>query len=193
MSDIKKINVGCGWETRDGWLNVDNTQKHQRVNYPITFMDATKTWPYDDNSFEYVLSEHMIEHIPAKKGLAFLKEAFRCLQSGGVIRVSCPERGFFESLPGNDDHPFVVNYSRKIFNKEPSWGVSKRISDRTLYEQGHVWVPTTQQLIDQVKKAGFVDVKSVEYGKSEHEAFNGIEVNDGVRNWESVVVEGTKA
>ena len=61
-----------------------------------------------------------------------------------------------------------------------------------MFEQGHVWVPTTQQLIDQVAKAGFVDVKSVEYGKSEHEAFNGIEVNDGVRNWESVVVEGTK-
>ena len=27
---MNKINLGCGWECRDGWLNVDNTQKPQK-------------------------------------------------------------------------------------------------------------------------------------------------------------------
>ena len=29
---MNKINLGCGWECRDGWLNVDNTQKPQKEN-----------------------------------------------------------------------------------------------------------------------------------------------------------------
>lgn len=188
-----KINIGCGWECRDGWINADNTSKWQAVNYPITKMDATEQWPYEDDTFEYVLSEHMIEHVPEQKGLFMLSEAFRTLKVGGVIRISCPDREFAEKLPGQDTHPFVDAYCRKIFNRPAQQGDAARISSRTLNEQGHVWVPTAQQLIEQLEKAGFSNVKRVEYGISEHAAFNGIEVNDGVRNWESVCVEGVKA
>ena len=52
-----KANIGCGWECRDGWLNLDNTAKPQRENYPITFMDVTKQWTYEDNTFEHILSD----------------------------------------------------------------------------------------------------------------------------------------
>ena len=187
-----KINIGCGWECRDGWINVDNTKKHQAKEYPIEFMDATEVWPYGDDTFEYVLSEHMIEHVPANKGLFMLKEAYRTMKPGAIIRISCPNRSFFEALAGKDDHLFVHAYANKIFKRQVSSGDAARIASRTLNEQGHVWVPTAMQLIQQVEKAGFKNVKQVTYGSSEHDAFNGIEVNDGVRNWESVVVEGEK-
>ena len=39
-----KLNIGCGWECMDGWINADNTQKWQREQYPIQFMDATIPW-----------------------------------------------------------------------------------------------------------------------------------------------------
>jgi predicted SAM-dependent methyltransferase len=187
-----KINVGCGWEVREGWLNVDNTQKPQAKNYPITFMDATATWPHEDDTFEYVLSEHMIEHVPEAKGLNMLKEAYRCLKPGGVARVTCPDKKFAEEIRGQDYHPFVKSYCRKIFNREARLGDANKISNRTLFEQGHVWVPTADMLIKQLEKAGFKNVKQVEYGKSEHEVFDGIEMMDGVRNWETLCVEGTK-
>lgn len=187
-----KINIGCGWECREGWINVDNTEKPQAKNYPITFMDATKPWPYEENTFDYVLSEHMIEHLHEHEGLFMLKEAFRTLKPNGIIRISCPDRKFAEALVGQDKHPFVKNYCRKIFNRLPKQGDAKRISDRTLFGQGHKWVPTASQLIKQLEKAGFSEVKSCQYGISEYNVFNGIELNDGVRNWESICVEGTK-
>ena len=187
-----KINVGCGWECREGWLNVDNTTKAQSVNYPIIKMDATIVWPYADQTFDHVLSEHMIEHVPEEKGLFMLKEAYRTLKFNGVARITCPNRTFAESLPGKDEHSFVDAYARKIFQRPPRKGDANIISNRTLNEQGHLWVPTPEQLILQLIKAGFSDVKQVEYGKSEHADFNGIELNDGVRNWESVCVEGIK-
>tara|TARA_B000000609_G_scaffold91916_1_gene69765 strand:- start:2010 stop:2582 length:573 start_codon:yes stop_codon:yes gene_type:complete len=190
---MNKINLGCGWECRDGWLNVDNTQKPQKENYPIEFMDVTKTWPYEDNYFDYALSEHMIEHIRDKDNLFMLKEALRTLKPGGVIRITCPDRTFYENLVKlGDHHPFVINYSQKIFNRKTELGMAQKIMMRTLNEQGHVWIPTEQMLVNQLKKAGFKKVKSCKYGVSEHSELNGIELNDGVRNYESLCVEGTK-
>lgn len=193
---MNKINVGCGWECREGWLNVDNTQKPQKVNYPITPMDATVTWPYEDNYFEAVLSEHMIEHLPEPKGFFFLKEAYRTLKVNGVIRVSCPERKFAEDLPGNDSHPFVMAYAKKIFKREARSGDANLISRRALKEQGHVWVPYAHQLVSQFEKAGFSNVEVMEFGVSKYEVFDGIELEEGygsdIRKWESVCVEGIK-
>jgi hypothetical protein len=68
-----------------------------------------------------------------------------------------------------------------------------RVVSRTLNEQGHVWVPTPKMLILQMKKAGFQDVKQVQYGKSEHTFFDGIEEFNGIREYETLCVEGTKS
>ncbi len=188
-----KINVGCGWECREGWLNVDNTEKPQAKNYPILKMDATGQWPYEDETFEYVLSEHMIEHLPEAKGLSFLKEALRCMKTNAVARITCPDREFAEDLIKlGDFHPFVVNYCRDIFKRQSTLGDAAQISKRMLYGQGHVWVPTAEMLINQMQKAGFKNVKQVTYGESEHDVFNGLEQSNGVREWETLCVEGTK-
>ena len=67
-----------------------------------------------------------------------------------------------------------------------------RISKRTLHEQGHVWVPDDRMLVIQLARAGFRDVKVVRYGISEHAELNGIELMDGIREYESLCVEGIK-
>lgn len=187
-----KINIGCGWECKEGWVNVDNTSKWQAKNYPITFMDATKPWPYDDNTFDYAISEHMIEHISEHKGLFMLKEAFRTLKLHGVIRIICPDREFSENLPGQDDLEYVQNYAKLIFKRKAIPGDAAKISNRTLRQQGHVWVPTGSQLKKQIEKAGFKNVKICKYGISEHNVLNNVDINDGIRCWESVCMEGIK-
>ena len=189
-----KANIGCGWECRDGWINLDNTPKPQRVDYPITFMDVTEKWTYDDNTFDHILSEHMIEHIEDTKGLFALTEAHRTMKEGGVIHISCPDRTFYEQLPKkeNEYQEYIGNYCRMIFKREPRTGDGAKISNRGLNQQGHIWVPTAEQLIKKVEAAGFKNVKQVVYGTSEHSVFTDVDVNDGVRNWESVCVEGTK-
>lgn len=200
-----KINIGCGRELKRGWINADNTKKkktlewhpsQRALGFIIELFDATERWPYDDNVFDYVLSEHMIEHVPEKKGLFLLQEAYRTLKPGGVIRIACPERERFEKLRGQDSHSYVKEYFKIIFKRTPKKGAANNVVDRTLNAQGHVWVPTTNQLINQIKKAGFKNVKEVEYGVSEHKELNGIEMLEGrhttLRKWETVSVEGTK-
>lgn len=196
-----KINIGCGSILKKGWINADVRWKRgekwrkeqEKLGYPsVTWKSACDPWDFDDNVFNYVFSEHMIEHVKASDGLKMLKEAYRTLKSGGVIRIVCPSREFYESLRNKDYDPFVINYMKLIHNREANIGSANHVVNRTLNGQGHLWVPTSKQLIDQIKKAGFKDVKLCEYGISKHKELHNLEVQDELRPAESICVEGTK-
>jgi predicted SAM-dependent methyltransferase len=73
-----------GHAPRDGWV-VTNVNAVTRL-----YLDATRRWPLDDDSVEYVFSDNVIEHLTLDAGRAMLREARRCLQPGGVIRIVTP-------------------------------------------------------------------------------------------------------
>lgn len=198
-----KLQLGCGKTFKEGWINSNYTTKLKNLKYydemrkqghNIVELDVTKTWDmFEDNTVDYIFSEHMIEHLKETDGLFCLKESYRVLKSGGIIRTIAPSRTFYENIVGNDLHEFVINYCKKIFRKSGTYsGAAKKISQRTLNEQGHHWVPTEKMLLDQHKAAGFINVKICDYNKSEHSEMNNIDMVDGIREWESIVVEGEK-
>lgn len=70
---IRKLHIGCGKHFLEGWLNSDFFPKLDNVAH----IDATKPYPFNDETFDFVFSEHTIEHVPYTKGLSMLKECFR--------------------------------------------------------------------------------------------------------------------
>jgi len=197
---MKKLVLGCGREPKKGWINSDHTKKQKTLDwfeemraegYEIIELNVTETFPFEDNSIDYIFSEHMIEHVYEKQGIHCLTECLRVLKPGGIIRTVAPSRTFYENH--RDDHSeFTKNYCRKIWNRDTFLGAANRISQRSLTEQGHYWVPTLEMLINQHEKVGFQDVKQCWYAKSEHKELDGVDLVDGLREYESIVVEGTK-
>lgn len=105
---IKYLQIGgdtwnrCG----PGWLNIDgNFDRGDGALFPdVIFTDDTvrhnmkhiitgeSRLPFADNSVQYVYSEHMLEHLlPSGGGLMFLREAWRVLAPGGVLRLVTPD------------------------------------------------------------------------------------------------------
>ena len=94
-----KLHLGCGRNILDGWINTDyNTAKFSGSDY----LDVTKKFPYDNNSVDYIFSEHMIEHISYQDGKFMLEESFRVLKSSGKIRISTPDLKFLIKLYNED-------------------------------------------------------------------------------------------
>jgi SAM-dependent methyltransferase len=64
---------------------------------PIYFLqqDATKRLPFNDQSLQFVFSEHFVEHIAADDCVRFLAEARRLLRPGGLLRLSTPDFALF--------------------------------------------------------------------------------------------------
>lgn len=73
-----KVQFCCGGNKLDGWNNHDSE------------VDITQRLPYDDNTVDFILIEHGLEHVNCGHGFLFLCECHRILKSGGVLRVCVP-------------------------------------------------------------------------------------------------------
>jgi predicted SAM-dependent methyltransferase len=99
-TDEPALHIGCGGEIQPGWLNVD------RYNAAAdTYLDARNRFPFKDDSFTLIFTEHMLEHLQIDKVQQFLGEVLRVLKPGGVCRITCPDLHLFASnyLVHNDD------------------------------------------------------------------------------------------
>ncbi len=92
-----KLNLGCGKDTRKGFVNVDwlgnPDVKHNLEKYP---------YPFKANSVDFILAAHVLEHInyPYK----FLRECQRMLKIGGKMEIRVPHVSAFGGAFGTMEH-----------------------------------------------------------------------------------------
>jgi len=81
------LNLGCGNKFHEDWINIDliSYSKHV-VQYNIL-----KKIPLPDDFVEVVYHSQVLEHIPKDKSEYFIKECYRVLQPGGIIRIVVPD------------------------------------------------------------------------------------------------------
>ena len=87
---MRKLNLGCGGNVLDGWINSDVNP----ISSDVIHLNVGNEFPFNDNEFDYIFSEHMIEHKPYEVGSSSLKECYRVLKPRGVVRVSTPDLAF---------------------------------------------------------------------------------------------------
>lgn len=80
-----KINFGCGSNIIPGWRNLDIDRPNQEDR-----IDITRPVPFKDNSVDFILGEHICEHVSAPDCFRFFLESHRILKPGGVLRVCVP-------------------------------------------------------------------------------------------------------
>jgi ubiquinone/menaquinone biosynthesis C-methylase UbiE len=84
---MRALNVGCGARFHPDWENVDFVPAHPSVK-PF---DVRQGIPYEDETFDVVYHSHLMEHFSKQAAPSFLRECFRVLKSGGVIRIAVPD------------------------------------------------------------------------------------------------------
>ena len=99
MADLLKLNLGCGADVRDDWLNYDAALAlegqdgiiHWKAGQPLTLPDR-RCLP--DESVERIDAIHLIEHIPHSDDeqlwFGFWEECWRVLAPDGVLHVEVP-------------------------------------------------------------------------------------------------------
>lgn len=86
MGSLNYLNLGCGHRFHEDWVNMDMVSSSP---YVISY-NILKGVPYPDNQFDVVYHAQVLEHIPKEKAPAFIKECFRVLKPGGIIRIVVP-------------------------------------------------------------------------------------------------------
>jgi len=157
-AEERKLHIGCGSNLIKGWLNTD----YYPIKKDILHLDATKKFPFEDNSFQYIYTEHMIEHIAYDDALAMLQECYRKLDVGGRIRVATPNISFLISLyrDKNELNTSYIKWSfdKYICGKEIKSCEATTIINNYVRNWGHQFIHSKTTLQDLMLKAGFTNV-----------------------------------
>jgi predicted SAM-dependent methyltransferase len=81
------LNLGCGDTFHESWSNFDFVSSHKSVKQ----CNLLKGIPVSGNSADVVYHSHVLEHFTAENGKAFVRECFRVLKPGGIIRIAVPD------------------------------------------------------------------------------------------------------
>ena len=120
MIDIKQkpfLNLGCGANIHKEWTNVDfGSQSCDVLN-----IDLTGTLPFHDNAAKYIYHSHLLEHFNRSDATHFLKECYRVLEKGGIMRIVVPDmqniaHEYLRSLAAFDKEPNHINMLKVEWN-----------------------------------------------------------------------------
>lgn len=171
---VRKLQIGAHVCALPGWLNTDL--------YPQSVtdvsLDATKTFPLPDESFDYVFSEHQLEHISYSEGVEMLGECRRILRPGGKIRLAVPSLDRLVELvkPTRTDlQERYIRYSSQFFwpsvqNPGPCFAFNSAF----MY-WGHKFIYDKATLRYTLEATGFMQVQFFAPGASDDPSLTGIE------------------
>jgi hypothetical protein len=96
--DGLRLNLGCGMNHRQGYVNVD------RFGEPDVRHDLeTFPWPWADDSVEEIVLSHVLEHLGQDPDvfLEIFKEMYRVCRGGATVRIIVPHfrHDYFYSDP----------------------------------------------------------------------------------------------
>lgn len=83
----RMINLGCGGRFHPDWVNADIAPRDPSV----LRCDLSQRLPFPDNDFDVVYHSNVLEHIRRDDALPFMRECFRVLKPGGILRVAVPD------------------------------------------------------------------------------------------------------
>ena len=185
------VNIGSGKMGKEGWINVDLFPA-RGVN---CVYDSRKSLPFANESVKAIFTEHFFEHIDYTEEVPlFLRECWRVLEPGGVIRIIVPDsekyiRAYCEGWDalrvlrgvkedGVDPYfPNTYKNAMELFN--------------TVFRQEyqHKWMYDFDNLRDVLEHFGFADVARCVVGESRLE---GLAIDTPARAHESLYVEASK-
>lgn len=158
---IRKLHLGAGNFTHEGWLASDLFPK---IGKSIIYIDASKRLPFPDNYFDFIYSEHMIEHISYDSAQNMLKECNRVLKKNGKIRISTPDLdkylSLFDSEKSEIQEDFIDFMSNNWLQKfKHNDNLPYHILNLNMHAWGHSYIYCKSTLKDQLVNAKFSDIK----------------------------------
>lgn len=82
-----KLNIGCGQDYRDGWINLDQNREVKAD----TYCDVNDGLPFLASTFDYVLMDNSLEHVGVGCGIiAFMEEIWRVCKPGATVEIFVP-------------------------------------------------------------------------------------------------------
>ena len=100
-----KLNIGCGADIKEGWINLDMHNKNGAdVVFDLNNISKGILLPFEDNHFDFVYCSHVIEDF--LDVIPLIKEFIRITKVNGKIEIRVP----------NETNAWLSIYHKKAFS-----------------------------------------------------------------------------
>jgi len=179
---VRKLQIGTGPNVLPGWLNTDLLPdfypEHRRR---VVRLDALQPFPFADASFDYVFSEHQIEHVTEPEARRLVAECYRVLRPGGRIRISTPDLAAIVRLYDGELSASEEEYIEWVLKRfHPGIEGGNRtcyVVNQMLNGHGHRFIYDEETLAALLGSAGFGDVRRYAPGESDDPELRGLEAH----------------
>jgi ubiquinone/menaquinone biosynthesis C-methylase UbiE len=144
-----RLHLGCGPERRAGWVNVDANAEVE----PDVVSVAEDLPMFDDDSVDAIEACHLFEHFTFDQARAALREWHRVLKPDGMLHLELPNLAACIDMIGEHEDP--QGYDLGMIGL---YGYPPAIAAEGAF-QIHKWGWTPQTLGEQLRAAGFDDVR----------------------------------
>ncbi len=185
------MHVGAGGKSLKGWLNTDFAP----ISLSVVPLDITKPFPFSAETFHYIYSEHMIEHLSYNNGIFMLRECFRVLRPAGRIRIATPDLrvivGLFAAEKTSEQRRYIQSM---LDNSLPKLGVRHECFVLNyMVHNGHEFVYDAETLQSAIESCGFCNVRFCRTSESDEMHLRGLETRaDQDNRFETMILEASK-
>ena len=225
-----KLNIGCASIAPPGWINLDGSwnawfAKHlflrrilrllrlvppeqMSVHWPkeILIHDLRRGLPFSDESLGAVYGSHLLEHLYLDEAAMMLRECFRVLAAGGILRLVVPDlrsiaMDYLQSIP-----PAGQSYSeggvsagdhfcRRLDMRPPHAATGPflyRLYSALKDFHTHKWMYDAESLRNHMKRAGFEKVTLKSFLESSIPGIEEVEKEERFGDHAGICLEGNK-
>ena len=213
------LNLGCGLNAPQSWLNVDGSLQAAFARWPrlksllvsvgiyprsqaaivwprnVLRLDLRYPLPFADGRFEAVYSSHTFEHLYRDQAAALTRECHRVLKSGGICRILVPDLAAAVAqyqASSSDDEAADRLLDRLLMHPRSQAKGLLAMYHRIMNAHQHKWMYDGHSLAFLLRAAGFSDLKMYHSVQGELPGLTAIEDPSRIENGAGVAVEGTK-
>lgn len=106
-----KLNIGCGHDTKAGWIN------HDVVDLPgvdIVHDLNAFPWPWDDESMDEIYMKDVLEHLP--NTIVAMEELWRIAKKDARIYIAVPYWNCYEAITDPTHVSFFNEFTFEFFD-----------------------------------------------------------------------------
>ena len=224
-----KLHLGCAQHVVPGGINIDGSWNARLARYPalrrllglmriapralveaawsteILAHDVRKRLPFTDGSVSIIYASHLLEHLYLSEAESLLRDCFRVLEPGGVLRLVVPDLDFIirdyvlstsTGVKGSDDGETPADrLNRRLLfrsSSPPTGSWFYRAYTGLMDFHSHKWMYDRDSLTTHIRAAGFAEVAEMAFLESRIPGIQAVERASRVLNGEGICVEGIK-